>query len=136
MSDTTTRPPSSTSVYGGIVFASMLMILAGTMQFLQGLVALVNDNFYVKGEEYIFRFDLTTWGWIHLVAGLVLALAGAALLGGAVWARTLAVVIAGLSILANFVWMPHYPVWSLTVIAFDVFVIWAVLAHGRDVARA
>ncbi|HLN77764.1 MAG TPA: hypothetical protein VK204_12020 [Nocardioidaceae bacterium] len=123
----------STSAYGGIVFAAMLMILAGTMQFLQGLVALVNDDFYVRGSEYLFRFDLTTWGWIHLVTGLVLAFAGAALLRGAMWARTLAVVIAGLSIFANFLWLPYYPVWSLTVMAFDLFVMWALIAHGRDV---
>jgi hypothetical protein len=123
----------STRAYGGIVFAAMLMILAGTMQFLQGLVALVNDDFYVRGSEYLFRFDLTTWGWIHLVTGLVLAFAGAALLRGAMWARTLAVVIAGLSIFANFLWLPYYPVWSLTVMAFDLFVMWALIAHGRDV---
>ena len=126
-------PAYSTSAYGDIVFAAMLMVLAGTMQFLQGLVALVNDDFYVRGSEYLFQFDLTTWGWIHLVTGLVLAFAGAALLRGAVWARTLAVVIAGLSIFANFLWLPYYPVWSLTVMAFDLFVMWALIAHARDV---
>ncbi|HEX6486151.1 MAG TPA: hypothetical protein VF012_05535 [Nocardioidaceae bacterium] len=126
---------SATDAYGGVVFAAMLMILAGTFQAVQGLVALVNDDFYVTGEEYIFRFDLTTWGWVHLVLGVIVGLAGAALLRGAVWARIVAVVLAGLSILANFLWIPHYPVWSLTVIAFDVFVIWALVVHGRDVAR-
>ena len=126
-------PTYSTSTYGGIVFAAMLMILAGIMQFLQGLVALVNDDFYVRGSEYVFRFDLTTWGWIHVVTGLVLAFAGAALMRGFVWARTLAMVIAGLSILANFLWLPYYPVWSLTVMAFDLFVMWALIEHGRDV---
>lgn len=135
----TDRAPAPTdrspAAYGGVVFAAMLMILAGTFQAVQGLVALVNDDFYVTGEEYIFRFDLTTWGWVHLVLGVIVGLAGAALLRGAVWARTVAVVLAGLSILANFLWLPHYPVWSLTVIAFDVFVIWALVVHGRDVAR-
>lgn len=135
----TDRAPAPTdrspAAYGGVVFAAMLMILAGTFQAVQGLVALVNDDFYVTGEEYIFRFDLTTWGWVHLVLGVIVGLAGAALLRGAAWARTMAVVLAGLSILANFLWLPHYPVWSLTVIAFDVFVIWALVVHGRDVAR-
>jgi hypothetical protein len=135
----TDRAPAPTgpspSVYGGIVFAGMLMILSGTFQLIQGLVALFNDDFYVTGQEYVFRFDLTTWGWIHLVVGTVVALAGAALLSGRLWARTVAVVLAGLSILANFLWLPYYPIWSLTVMAFDVFVIWAVVAHGRDVAR-
>lgn len=125
----------SPTAYGGVVFAAMLMILAGTFQAAQGLVALVNDDFYVTGEEYIFRFDLTTWGWVHLVLGVVVGLAGAALLRGAVWARTVAVILAGLSILANFLWIPYYPVWSLTVIAFDVFVIWALTTHGRDITQ-
>lgn len=133
--DRAPAPTESPTAYGGVVFAAMLMILAGTFQAVQGLVALVNDDFYVTGEEYIFRFDLTTWGWVHLVLGVIVGLAGAALLRGAVWARTVAVVLAGLSILANFLWIPHYPVWSLTVIAFDVFVIWALVVHGRDVAR-
>ena len=135
----TDRAPAPTdrspAAYGGVVFAAMLMILAGTFQAVQGLVALVNDDFYVTGEEYIFRFDLTTWGWVHLVLGVIVGLAGAALLRGAVWARTVAVILAGLSILANFLWIPYYPIWSLTVIAFDVFVIWALVVHGRDVAR-
>ena len=135
----TDRAPAPTdrspAAYGGVVFAAMLMILAGTFQSVQGLVALVNDDFYVTGEEYIFRFDLTTWGWVHLVLGVIVGLAGAALLRGAVWARTVAVILAGLSILANFLWIPYYPVWSLTVIAFDVFVIWALVVHGRDVGR-
>lgn len=123
------------AAYGGIVFAAMLMILAGTFQLVEGLVALFNDDFYVRGQEYIFRFDLTTWGWIHLVVGLVVALAGGALLSGRVWARTVAVILAALSIVASFLWLPYYPIWSLTVIAFDVFVIWALVAHGRDVAQ-
>jgi hypothetical protein len=117
---------------GGLVFAGMLMLLSGTMQALQGLVALVDDNFYV-GKEYAFQLGLTTWGWIHLIGGVLVALAGAGMFTARTWARTLAVVLASLSILANFMWMPHYPLWSLTVIAFDVFVIWAATAHSRDV---
>ena len=125
----------SDSAYGGVVFAAMLMIMAGTFQALQGLVALVNDNFYVTGEQYILRFNLTTWGWIHLVTGVVVAVTGAAVLRGAGWARSIAVVIAGLGILTNFAWLPHYPVWALTVIGFDLFVIWALVTHGRDATR-
>ena len=87
------------------------------------------------GEEYIFKFDLTTWGWIHLIAGTIVALAGIALFQGAVWARTVAVILAGVSIIASFLWMPYYPLWSMVVIAFDVFVIWALTAHGRDITQ-
>lgn len=123
-------------VPGAMTFAGMLMILAGALHLVQGLVALVNDDFYVTGEEYMFRFDLTSWGWIHLVGGLAVVLVGAALVAGRRRAGMLAVVVASLSILVNFLWMPYYPLWSLTVIAFDVFVVWAVVAHRRERPRA
>lgn len=131
----------STSDYSGgavgvTVAAGILMILVGSFHAIQGLVALVNDTFFVVGEEYIFEFDITAWGWIHLIAGIIVALGGIALFQGAVWARTVAVVLASVSIIASFVWMPFYPIWSLTIIAFDLFVIWAVTAHGRDITRA
>jgi hypothetical protein len=115
--------------------AGVLMVLIGIMHAIQGLVALANDDFYVIGQEYVFEFDVTTWGWIHLIGGVIVLLAGIALFQGAVWARTLAVVIASVSILLNFMWLPYYPLWSLVVIAFDLFVIWAVTAHGRDIAK-
>lgn len=113
--------------------AGIFMVMVGGFHVIQGLVALVNDEFFVVGAEYIFEFDLTTWGWIHLIAGVIVALAGVALFQGAVWARTVAVILACVSMLASFLWMPYYPVWSLTIIAFDLVVIWAVTAHGRDI---
>jgi hypothetical protein len=116
-----------------MVFAGILMVLVGALHAIQGIVALANDTFYVVGEEYVFQFDVTTWGWIHLILGIVVALAGIALFQGAVWARTVAFIVASLSILANFMWLPYYPLWSIIVIAFDVFVIWAVTAHGTDI---
>jgi hypothetical protein len=118
---------------GGIVFAGVLMILGGTLQAVQGLVALANDTFYVAGEEYLFQFDVTTWGWVHLVLGLVVAFGGVSLFRGATWARVLAIALASLSIVANFVWLPYYPLWSLTLIGLAVFVIWALAAHGREI---
>jgi hypothetical protein len=120
---------------GALTFAAMLMILAGTFHLVQGLVALVNDDFYVTGQEYLFRFDLTTWGWIHLLAGVAVVLVGIGLINGAAWAEIPTVVLAAVSVLASFLWMPYYPIWSLTVIAFDVFVIWALVSHGRVLAR-
>jgi hypothetical protein len=123
----------SAGAVGVTVFAAVMMIIGGTMQAIQGVVALVNDTFYVVGEKYIFQFDFTSWGWIHLILGVVVAAAGFALLQGATWARFVAVILASVSIVANFVWMPFYPLWSLTLIALNVAVVWAVTAHGRDV---
>lgn len=128
-------PGYSPGAVGVTVFAGVLMVLSGGLQAVQGIVALVNDTFYVVGEEYLFEFDVTSWGWIHLIMGVVVALAGIGLFQGAVWARTVAVVVASISILANFMWMPYYPFWSLTVITFDVFVIWAATMHGRDITE-
>lgn len=143
----TTRPTSDagraarTDDYSGgavgvTVFAGVLMILVGIMQAVQGLVALFNDDFYVLGQEYLFKFDVTVWGWIHLIVGLVVACAGAGLFQGATWARVVTVVVAAVSILVNFLWIPFYPVWSLALIAIAVVVIWAVTAHGHDIVEA
>ena len=140
MTTTSTRRRSEERTYSGgavglTVTAGIFMIIVGIFHAFQGIVALANDQFYVKTPDYVFQFDLTTWGWVHLIAGVIVAIAGVALFQGAVWARAVAVVVASLSILANFFWMPYYPIWSLTVIAFDAFVIWAVTVHGRDIAE-
>ena len=140
MTTTSTRRRSEERTYSGgavglTVTAGIFLIIVGIFHAFQGIVALANDQFYVKTPDYVFQFDLTTWGWVHLIAGVIVALAGVALFQGAVWARAVAVVVASISILANFFWMPYYPIWSLTVIAFDAFVIWAVTVHGRDIAE-
>ncbi|HEX6075712.1 MAG TPA: hypothetical protein VFZ32_10670 [Micromonosporaceae bacterium] len=132
----TSRREYSGGAVGVIVFAGILMILTGFFHAFQGLVALINDDFYVVSRDYIYRFDLTSWGWIHLIAGVVVLLAGVFLFTGSVWARTVAVIVACLSTIASFLWMPYYPVWSIAIIAFNVFVIWAVTVHGRDVQEA
>lgn len=137
MSTTQSRQPVATDSYSGgavglIITAAVFMILIGVFQAIQGLVALFNDTFYVIGSEYVFKLDVTTWGWVHLVLGVVAALAGYFLFAGATWARVVAVLMASVSIIANFMWLPYYPVWSLTIIAFCAFAIWAVTVHGRD----
>lgn len=140
MATTTSRPGTdqrhdSVAAAGLTAFAGVLMLLTGVLHALQGVIALVNDEFFLYGEEYVFKFDVTTWGWAHLVLGLVVAAAGIALFQAATWARVVAATLAGLSIIASFLWMPFYPFWSLMLIAFDVLVIWAVTAHGHDIAR-
>ncbi|MGN6576449.1 MAG: DUF7144 family membrane protein [Nocardioides sp.] len=132
---TSTDHQYSGAAVGVTVTAAVFMILIGVFQATQGLVALVNDTFYVVGSEYVFQFDVTTWGWIHLILGIVAVFAGFALFQGAVWGRTVAVLMASVGIILNFMWMPYYPIWSLTVITFNAFVIWAVTAHGRDILQ-
>ena len=114
------------------LFAAIMMLMSGTFQALAGLVAIFENEFYVATRNYLFQFDATTWGWIHLLVGLVVAFAGWGLLSGRTWARVVGITLAVLSAIANFLFLPYYPFWALTVITLDVFVIWALTAHGRD----
>jgi hypothetical protein len=119
---------------GFILFAGLMMIMVGIWQALQGLIAIFENEFYVATRNYLFQFDATTWGWIHLILGLLVAFAGYGLLSGRTWARVVAITVAVLSAITNFLWLPYYPFWALLIIAVDIFIIWAVAAHGREVA--
>jgi len=119
---------------GATAAAAIILIIGGVCHAMQGFVGIATNEFYVTTQKWIFQFDVTTWGWIHVIVGVVAVLAGIGLFTGAVWARAVAVLVAAISILINFAWLPYYPVWSILIIAFDVFVIWAVTAHGRDLA--
>jgi hypothetical protein len=115
---------------GFILFAAIMLIMSGIFQFFAGLVALFNDDFFVATRNYVFQFDATSWGWIHLIGGLIVALAGFGLLAGQTWARVAGIILALLSAIANFAFIPYYPFWALTIITLDIFVIWALAAHG------
>lgn len=119
---------------GYATFAGVILVIAGVFQTIAGLVGIFEDEFYVVGDKWIFEFDATTWGWIHLLVGLLLILSGIGIFSGNVLARTVGVVVAGLSAIANFMWLPYYPVWSIVIIALNVAIIWALTAHGRDLA--
>jgi hypothetical protein len=116
---------------GFILFAAIMMIMIGVFQAIAGLVAIFDNEFYVATRNYLFQFDATTWGWIHLIAGVIIAFAGWGLLSGRTWARVVGIILAVLSAIANFAFLPYYPFWALTIIALDVLVIWALAAHGR-----
>jgi cell division protein FtsW (lipid II flippase) len=121
---------------GFISFAAIMMVLIGMLQVLAGLVAIFENEIYVQTRSYPFKFDVTTWGWIHLILGVVVALAGWGLLSGRTWARVVGITLAVLSAIANFLWLPYYPFWSLLIIAVDVLVIWALAAHGHELRDA
>ncbi|UQB73175.1 hypothetical protein KI427_01670 [Rhodococcus ruber] len=111
---------------GTSIGAAIILTTIGILQIFQGIAAVAEDELFVVGIEYTYKFDFTTWGWIHIVFGVVIVLVGLALFTGATWARVAAIVLAALSILANFMWLPYYPWWSILIIALDVVVIWAV----------
>lgn len=116
-------------------FAGIALIIIGFFHVIAGIVALVEDQFFVVGQKWVFEFDVTTWGWIHLIAGIVVFLSGIGIFYGNVAARTVGVIVAAISAVANFLWLPYYPIWSLVMIALDVAVIWALTVHGRDIAE-
>jgi hypothetical protein len=118
---------------GFTYFAAFMLMLIGVFQAIAGLAAILKDNFYVVGDNYAFKFDTTLWGWIHLGIGILLVLAGFGLFGGNVWARTIGVIVAMVSAVANFLFIPYYPVWSILMIVIDILVIWALTVRGRDV---
>ena len=132
--DGSTIAPINNTAVGLTVFAGVMMIMLGVFQAIQGVVALFNDTFYVAGQKWVFEFDITTWGWIHLIVGVLVAVAGFFLFQGAVWARAVGIGIAAISAVLNFMWLPYYPLWAMLIIALDVFVIWALAVHGRDIA--
>ena len=118
-------------VVGLSLFAGIMMMITGLFNAMVGVVALARNEIYVAGPRYIFAFDLTTWGWIHLILGIGVAAAGFALMSGRLFGRMVGIAIAALSMLANF-----YPVWSLLIIALNVLVIWALCVYSRDAAAA
>jgi hypothetical protein len=123
--------PSGWAV-GWIMFAAIMMLLIGFFHVMAGLVAIVDDNFYVATKEYVFQFDRTTWGWIHLILGIVVFIAGLSLFKGAIWARTVGVILGVISAVVGFAWLPWYPVWGIVIVVIAVSVIWALTMHGRD----
>lgn len=123
----------SGAAVGFTYFASLMMIIIGFFDILQGLSAIIKQAWYVVSPNYAFKFNVATWGWITLLLGIIILLAGFGLWSGAVWARTVGVIMAVIIMVEEFAFLPYYPIWSITVIALSVFVIWALTMHGRDV---
>jgi hypothetical protein len=108
------------------LFAALLMLLGGAFQAFIGLVAIYNGQFLIPARNYLFAFDRTSWGWVHLVLGVVVAGAGAGLLAGRTWGRMVAIVLALCNAVVMFAFLPQYPAWALILIALSIAVIWAV----------
>jgi hypothetical protein len=133
---TTRRDAGPTGWVGWIVYAGTMMVLLGSFHFLQGLVALFNDEYYLVAQSgLVVELDYTAWGWTHLLLGTLIVVAGVALMAGKTWARAVAVVLAVISSIVNVTFLAAYPVWSAMMIVFNVLVIWAVTVHGREIER-
>ena len=117
----------------GTTFAGAMMIIVGLFEFVQGLVAVINGNqFFVTTPNYVFQLNVTTWGWVHLIFGAVIAVAGLFIFTGNIVARSLGMLLAGVQALASFMWLPYSPLWSIIIIALDVFIIWSLATLRMD----
>lgn len=125
--------PEPTGWVGWIAFAGTLMVMVGILHFIQGLVAVFQDDYYLVGKNGLtVHLDYTAWGWTHMIAGAIVAAAGVALFSGKMWARVIGVILASVSLLVNFAFIAAYPFWSVIVIAMDIFIILALTVHGRE----
>jgi hypothetical protein len=135
MSSDQLRRSDVTGWVGWIVFAAFFMIINGIFGGLQGLSALLRDeSYFVVGKNGLLTFDYTSWGWIHLILGILLIVVGIFLLRGAGWARVLAVIVVGVHMIAQFGFIAAYPVWGIITIAIDALILYALLVHGREIS--
>ncbi len=116
---------------GWVAFAGVMLIVLGIFQAFTGLAGILEDEILVLTPDYVVQLDATTWGWIHMIIGLIVIASGFGIFSGNVLARTVGVLVAVGSMVSMFFWMPWYPVWAITIIAIDIAVIWALIVHGR-----
>ena len=120
---------------GWVAFAGVMMMLLGSFQAIAGLVALFKNEVVYVGLENTWLVDFTAWGWAHLILGRIIVFAGMAVLAGKTWGRVIGVLLASVSALANFAFIPVYPVWSVLMVIVDALVIYALLVHGGEMAE-
>jgi hypothetical protein len=128
-----TEEPEVSGWVGWIVFAGTMMLLLGVFHMFEGIIALARHayiNFPTSGLTI--QVSYSQWGWVHLIAGALVFLAGLGLFTGQMWARVLGIILVGISALVNFAWATTFPVWSITLLAIDLFVIYALIAHGAE----
>lgn len=116
----------------GSTFGGVLLLLSAAFQLLHGTAAVANGDLYAGDSPYLYGFDMTWWGWTHIGVGLLSAIVAIGILRRASWGQVSGIIVAALSMIANFAFIPHYPLWSLVVMAVDALVIWALLTQLRD----
>lgn len=125
--------PVPTPASGWVTFAGWMLLLAGLWQGFIGFLGVLSDEFFVVGQDYVLRLDVTTWGWIHMVIGLLLFVVGCFVFLGKSWANVVGILAAAVSALSLFAWLPWYPLFAISVIVVDVLIIFGLAAHGGEV---
>jgi len=119
---------------GGLLFAGSMMIMISVFQVFEGLAAIIGSAFYNVPSNYPYKLDISTYGWIHLALGVIIGAAGAYLFIGKLWARIVAIGLAVVGALTNFLSIPYYPIWSILLVALNILVIWSVAAYGKELS--
>ncbi len=132
MANNNTSKPEVTGWVGWVYFAGFLLLLSGSFQIIAGLVALLNDQFYAVAQNTLVVFDITTWGWIHLVLGILLLVVASSVFDGRKWARVVATILTLLYIIGQFTFINVYPIWSIISITLGIFIVYALTVHGNE----
>lgn len=133
MSSTLNPRTEKQAAAGGLtVFAAVMMLIVGFLDVFRGIMAIVHDNVFVTTPHYVFQFNLTGWGWIHLLLGILAIMVGVGLFKASLWSRVAGVAVAALLLVANFLSIPYYPLWSIVAIALCAFVIWGLCVVRED----
>lgn len=128
---TSTAPERHGFATGVTIVAGVFLIIASILAIFQGISAIAADQLYVVGPEYLYSINLAGWGWIHLILGILGVVIALGMFSRSGWALIAAIIIAALSIIAQFLWLPYYPWWAIIVIVLDIIVIWAAsVSHG------
>jgi hypothetical protein len=135
MEERSERVTEPTGWTGWVIFAAMMMILVGVFSAIAGITAIWKSGYYLVGQEgLVVNVDYSIWGWVHIGIGVLAVAAAFGLMVGQMWARVVGVAMAVVSAIINLAFLPAYPLWSIVVIALDVVVIYAITAHGRELA--
>lgn len=127
-----TYPEARTGWTGWIAFAGVMMVIGGALHAFYGLVAALSDDWVGWNNVDNVFFDVNAWGWIAIIVGVIVVLCGIGVFSGNVLARTVGVLLAALSLVNNFFFIPVYPIWAIIVIVIDILVIWALIVHGSE----
>jgi hypothetical protein len=132
MNDERTARRAADDSSGGLMtdivsmFAGVLLMVTAAFAILQGASAIANDDIYAAGSDYLYQLNVTAWGWVYLVIGVLCFIAAIGILRGKSWGQISGIIVAGLSAIANFAFIPHYPAWAITIIALNVLIIHAL----------